>query len=340
MPEVSVIMPVYNAGQYLSEAMESILKQRFKDFEFIIIDDASQDNSPELIKKYEDSRIVFVENQENIGVARTLNRGLELARGRYIARMDADDISMPERLDRQVRFMDEHPEIGISGGWVQLFGIGPSTIARKPTDPREVSTYMLFENPLWHMTVIMRRELLLHHKLYYDPIFSRSEDFDLWAKAIQHFPMANLGEVLVRVREHRGSATRANWDEVTRQTESILGRLLENSGFSVTSEEISFHHRVGRGYRMNSKQEIERAEAWLQKLCDMNSVKKRFADDSLRTTVATVWFRVCANSGPLGPWIYQKWVTSPLQAGLKQPLMSVARFVASIIWHRFRRIFA
>lgn len=340
MPEISVVMPAYNASRYIHEAIESILNQSFEDFEFIIIDDASEDNTSEIIKSYKDSRIVFLQNQKNLGVARTLNRGIDGAKGRYIVRMDADDISVPRRMERQLGFMEVHPEIGISGGWVQLFGIGPPSKARVPTDPQEIYAYMLFETPMWHVTAIMRRELLEKYQLRYDPTFSRSEDYDLWRRAIQHFHIANIAEVLVRVREHGGSATRANWDEVTAQSETIQGRLLECSGFSPSSEDITFHHRVGRGYRMSSRQEIDKADAWLRKLCNANMESKIIADISFRRAVATVWFRVCANSGTLGPWIFSKWRSSSLSRGFPQPIASIARFVASIIWHQCRRIVA
>ncbi len=340
MPEISVIMPVYNAGKFLAAAIESILKQNHTDFEFIILDDASTDNSLEIINKFCDPRIVLSANVENLGVARSLNKGIELARGRYIVRMDADDISMPNRLARQIRFMQDHPEIGISGGWVQIFGNGPPSIARVPSNPDEIAAYMLFETPLWHVTVIMRRELIIQHKLRYNPTFSRSEDYDLWTRAIVHFPLANLDEVLVRVREHGASATRANWDEMTKQTEIILGRLLEQSGFSVSVEDIAFHHRVGRGYRMNSKKEVEKAEKWLQNLIELNSQKQTFSDVYLRRAVAKVWFRVCSNSGPLGFWIFRKWIGSPLRHLTRPPSANLVRFLASIIWHRCRQAFA
>lgn len=337
MPAVSVVMPVYNASQFFSEAVESILAQSFKDFELIIIDDASQDGSPDIVKSYKDPRIVFVQNHKNVGVAQSLNKGLDLAKGYYIARMDADDISEPGRLEQQVRFMEKHPDVGISGGFVHLFGKGMNSIARVPADSEDILAYMIFENPMWHMSVIMRKDMLQKYHLYYDPTFSRSEDYDLWARASQHFPMANLGDVLVRVRVHEASATRANWDEMTIQTEAIQDRLLERWGYHVSDEEKTFHHRVGRGYRMNSRKDIERAEAWLQKMCDTNARTKNINDISFRRIAAVVWFRLCANSGPLGPWIFKKWHSSSLASRHSQPLSEVVRFVTSITWHSLRR---
>ena len=338
MPIVSIIMPAYNAEAYIAESIKSILKQTFADFEFLILDDASNDSSAAIINSFNDHRIVYIRNDRNMGVARTLNKGMELAKGTYIARMDADDLSAPDRLARQVEFMERHSQIGISGGLVRLFGIGLPTTARVPTTPEEVAAYMYFENPLWHMSVIMRRESLERHELRYDPVFSRSEDYELWIRAVRHFPIANINNILVKVREHGKSATRANWDQVTAQTEKIQEGLLTREGYPVTREEIAFHHRVGRGYRMNSREEIKRAEAWLLQMCGTNRSLRKIPDASFQRGVAMVWFRVCANSGPLGPWVFQKWINSPLASCRNQSIVDLSRFVASIMWHRCRRL--
>jgi hypothetical protein len=250
--------------------------------------------------------------------------------------MDADDISLPDRLERQVRFMDEHPDVGISGGWVRLFGGGelPYT-CRVPGESRDLAAYMLFENPLWHMTVMLRRDAMNHHALRYDPVFSRSEDYDLWIRAGHCFLLANLERVLVRVRRTKGSATRANWNEVTRQTEVLLGRQLSDFGMSVTEEEVAFHHRIGRGYRMASRNQIKLAESWLSRLLSENSQRLVFDEVALRKIIGMVWFRVCANSGTLGPWIWRAGHSSPLATAVS--VSDQLRFMASIIWHMARR---
>lgn len=114
-PAISVLMPVYNSEKYLNEAIESILNQTFVDFEFIIINDASNDNSENIIESYQDSRIKYFKNEKNLGVAKTLNKGLKLAQGKYIARMDSDDISLPERLYKQFKFMEVYNDIDVCG---------------------------------------------------------------------------------------------------------------------------------------------------------------------------------------------------------------------------------
>jgi len=118
-PTVSVLMPVFNGEQFLRPAMNSILNQTFTDFEFIIVDDGSTDHSREILNSYTDSRVRLICNESNIGLTDSLNRGLEAASGNYIARMDQDDISLPERLAKQVAFMDSHPEVGVCGTWAK-----------------------------------------------------------------------------------------------------------------------------------------------------------------------------------------------------------------------------
>lgn len=338
MPVVSILMPVYNAAPFLVESINSILQQKYRDYEFLILDDASSDNSAAIIGSFADRRIRYYRNEQNLGVALTLNKGMELAVGTYIARMDADDVSVSERLGCQVEFMNRHPDIGISGGQVRLFGAGLSTIARVPLTPEEVAAYMCFENPLWHMTVIMRRSLMNANALRYNPVYTRSEDYELWTRSIRHFPIANQKRVLVRVREHGKSASRANWEVMTNQTEVIQQALLRCNGYHFTNEEIAFHHRVGRGYRMENRKDIVRAESWLARMCNTNQLSGAISNESYRQVVAMVWFRLCANSGPLGPWILKKWCRSPLASRDGQTATEVARFVASVAWHLCRRL--
>ncbi len=121
-PKVTVLMPVYNAEKYLKTAIESILKQTFSDFELLIINDGSTDGSEEIIRSFNDKRIRLFNNEQNLGIIKTLNKGLNLAKGEYIIRMDADDISLPDRLELQVKYMEENPGIGISGTQARIFG--------------------------------------------------------------------------------------------------------------------------------------------------------------------------------------------------------------------------
>lgn len=335
-PLITVLMPLYNAERYVRQAIESILCQTWRDFELLIIDDGSTDAGPDIVAAMHDERLVLLRNPNNMGVAATLNRGLDVARGRYIARMDADDISLPDRLERQVRFMEENPDVGISGGWVRCFGTSSSSTQRPPCEQETLRCYALFENPFCHMAVIMRREMMQVHDLRYDGSFSRSEDYELWSRALYCFPLANIGRVLVRARQHPASVTLTHWQEMTLQTEKIQAVLLRALNINPLSEELRLHHQVGRGYRQREIDVLRKGEQWLLHLCQCNQ-EVGFANNSIFAAVAgRIWLSFCINSAQLGQSAWRCWRSSPLKDMYAAPLKDELRFVASILWHMLR----
>ena len=171
-PTVSVVMPVYNAEKYLSEAVESILAQTLSDFELIILNDGSSNSSHVILSEYEakDARIVYKNFRQNRGLPSMLNDGIKIARGEYIVRMDQDDISLPERLEKQVNYMQIHPEVGICGSWVEIIGERAGEILKYPCTHDEIYAKMLFENALVHPTVIMRSSVIRQRGLIYDTV--------------------------------------------------------------------------------------------------------------------------------------------------------------------------
>jgi glycosyltransferase involved in cell wall biosynthesis len=197
IPKVSVVMSVYNVEKYLSEAVESILKQTFKDFEFLIINDGSSDSSAEILKAYNDPRIEIIDNKKNIGLTRSLNKGLRLARGEYIARQDADDISLPRRIEKQVDFLNTKPEYGLVGCWNYRIGAN-NKIEKKVTfytDHNDIVSMLLIKNHFVHSSVMFRKECI--EKLGgYDDDLKFSQDYDLWLRIAEHYKVANLGEFL------------------------------------------------------------------------------------------------------------------------------------------------
>jgi glycosyltransferase involved in cell wall biosynthesis len=335
-PRLTIVMPAYNCRLYISESINSLLSQSFSDFELIVIDDSSTDGTGDELLKYADPRIRVFRNEKNLGVARSLNRGLSLAHGEYIIRMDADDISVPGRLSMQIEYMDSHKEIGILGGWIRYFGAGFPYTHRVPDDPLSIEAYMMFENPMCHVTVIMRRKLMEQHALRYNEQFTRSEDYELWTRAVKYFPMANLSRILVLVRRHGRSVTHENWSEVTSQTEKILFRMLGRLGLNPSSEEVAFHHRVGRGYRLRTMKEVDNAEKWLLELCALNNNRQIYDVQSFCRMAGWIWFRSCSNSTPLGWQIWKKWRASALSTTYNVCAQESLRFVLSILWHKIR----
>jgi len=334
MPKVSVLMPVYNAGRFMKTAIDSILSQTFDDFEFLIIDDGSTDDSINIIRANSDDRIVLVKNKKNLGVSCTLNIGLGAAKGEYIIRMDADDISRSCRIKRQVEFMDANPTIGISGTWVRLFGDQPFVVTRKPVGPSVVGCFLVFYNPLAHPSVILRSKALVENSLKYDPAYSRTEDYDLWSRSNGFFPIDNIPQPLVLMRHHPDSITNQANVRMTEQTEKILGRQLLKLGIKPTRNQLLFHHVVGRGYRLKRWDELERAHAWLTYLSDVNDQKGVFSRAVFSTAVGMVWFQLCTNSTPFGFRIWNYYMKSSIRYGYHPPFQDVVRMLLSILWHQ------
>ena len=211
MPKVSVVMGVYNGEKYLSEAIESILNQTFMDFEFIICDDGSSDRSAQIIENYakRDKRILFLKNNVNTGLAATLNRCIEISKGEYIARMDCDDLSIKDRFEKQVQYLDHHKEIDIVGGAVYLFdekGIYGLRRNKSKFNKVEVFKRSFFIHP----TVMMRKNMFLSVNGYtVSKQTYRTEDYDLWCKICYYgFRVTNIDDVLLYYREDRNAYRR------------------------------------------------------------------------------------------------------------------------------------
>jgi len=201
--KVTVLMPVYNAEKYVREAVNSILNQTFSDFEFLIIDDGSTDRSWDILNSYSDTRIRLIQNPTNLKLIATLNLGLKLATGEYIARMDADDISMPERLAKQVEFLKIHLEVGVLGTAIKIVDQWKNPIGtlQFPDESNMARWWLHFACPVAHPTVMMRRSVV-ERAGGYNPELIHAEDYDLWRKLATITHIANLKDVLLHYRRH------------------------------------------------------------------------------------------------------------------------------------------
>jgi glycosyltransferase involved in cell wall biosynthesis len=207
-PKISIVMPAYNAAAYLDEAIRSIMNQTFRDFEFIIVNDGSSDATSSILDKYQklDTRI-RVYHQQNQGIIVALNRGCWLARGRYIARMDADDVSFAHRFERQVEYLEKHPHIGIVGSWICIEKNGSAAGTwRPPTSPKILKWTLFFGVCVAHPSVLMRRQVI-EHLNFYRAEATHGEDVDLWLRASSITEFGNVPEVLLKYRVWEGSTS-------------------------------------------------------------------------------------------------------------------------------------
>ena len=245
MPAVTVLMAVYNGEPFLSQAIASILEQTWRDFEFLIVDDGSTDRTEEVIRGYDDRRIRLISNDRNLGLPRTLNRGLGLATGTFVARQDADDIAEPDRLARQIAFCAAHPDVALVGTWyreIDEAGVAGPTLTL-PRDHTAICWDLLFYCPFVHSAALWRREVVRERVGPYDESLAYAQDYQLWQRIADRLPVANIALPLVRVRAHPGSMTATygpRTEEGPRLGVARVGKLLGWDPAAVATNRVRF----------------------------------------------------------------------------------------------------
>jgi glycosyltransferase involved in cell wall biosynthesis len=213
-PKVSVIMSVYNGERHLPDAMESMLGQTFDKFEFIIINDGSTDKTVDVLTSYDDHRIQIVNNGENLGLTKCLNIGLKMAKCEYIARMDADDVSLPERLERQLNFLERNADVGLVGSYAQFIDENGNRfyVWKMPTEDTRIRQQLRKSNSFCHGSTMYRRECINDVGSYREK-FKYAQDRDLWFRISERYNLANIDILLYRMRRIRGSISRMKSSE-------------------------------------------------------------------------------------------------------------------------------
>lgn len=231
-PRVSVVMSVYNGEEWVKEAIESILKQTYRDFEFIIGNDGSTDGTKDILARYKDPRLRIMHFQKRLTLTYALNRLLKQIKGEYIARMDADDIASRERLARQVAFLDSHPEVGIVGSWYEMMRASGEALraVRTPVTDIEIRRSVIRSNPICHPTMMFRKQLLSRIGPY-DPDLNGAEDYDFVLRALTVTQIANIPEVLLSYRIVDTSVSIQHMDRVLRQTVRARWKAIRHYGY-------------------------------------------------------------------------------------------------------------
>jgi glycosyltransferase involved in cell wall biosynthesis len=263
-PLVSVLMPTFNCRPFLAESIDCVLAQTLDDFELIIIDDGSTDDSQSLLDQYatRDKR-VRVARQKNSGVGAALNAGLDLARGKYLARMDADDRTSPERFAEQITFLDQHPEITVVGGWHRTFGAGGSKTHEFPTEPGHVKASLIFRVPISHPTVMMVREAFIRNRWRYSTLKRFPEDYDLWVTIAERHELTNIPKVYVDYRVWPSSVSQILWERWREQFVEIQCRLLARMGLVPDDPQRGVHEALAFDEIVADVTFLTKAHTWL-----------------------------------------------------------------------------
>ncbi|MBY9078661.1 glycosyltransferase [Paenibacillus sp. HN-1] len=278
MPNLSVLMPVYNASRFLGLAVESVLQQSYSDFELIIINDGSTDDSLKILEQYPDSRIRLMDNGTNRGIVYSLNQGLNLASGRYIARMDADDCSLPDRFKMQIAYMDLNPDIGVLGTQYRIMNaLSNEAFTALPCEPDILECSLLFHCCLVHPAVMMRRRVL--DQLTgppYDPAYQYAEDYNLWARLSSITRIANLRQYGLYYRLHDQQLSRTQSMEQQKQADRVRMDLLKNMGLTPSPTEWELHRHLCFG---TTRCQPERD--WIMKILARNLTVRRYDQAAL-----------------------------------------------------------
>lgn len=297
---VTVFIPVYNREDYIRVAVNSMLAQTYRDFELIVVDDGSTDRTVEVLEAYSDPRLRVVRNETNLGIPAARNRGLDEARGEYIALLDSDDHAYPRRLARQVDWLDRHPGITQVGSWCSFMdsdGKMLDKVRRQPLNSDDVHAHLLFHCPIVNRTIMARTEAL--RALRYSTDFPRCQDYDMHARLVEHgHRLANMPEVLVCGREHDGRFTGQTSDLGRDRKMAVYRRLLEHIDIDASDDELARHHLLARaGERREQGYDpvrfLEWTEAWLWRIKQANRAFPFFPEPALSRALGAIWALNC-----------------------------------------------
>lgn len=310
-PTISVLMPVYNAEKYLNEAIDSILNQTFSDFEFVIINDGSNDRSEDIILSYKDSRIKYFKNEVNLKLIKTLNRGLDLVSGKYIARMDADDISELNRFQSQFDFMEDNLDVGIVGsGFINFKDISTeiSRVLYKPTH-NEICFNQLYQIHLSHGTCMIRTEILRSNSLNFSLEYEHAEDFELFTRMSSFTKLANIQAYLYRVRHHEHEVSKMYADIQTQNSYKLIKRGFEKIGYLISNHEIEDFILLNQYEYAKIVTDCAQLQSFLEKLILENSRTKNLDINYFSNRLKFLWFNYCYNTKTLRDYQASKILT-------------------------------
>jgi glycosyltransferase involved in cell wall biosynthesis len=281
-PLVSIVMAAYNEEKHIREAIESVLSQTYTHFDFIIIDDGSTDSTKSIILSYKDDRIRLICNEQNLKLIDSLNKGLSIATGKYVARMDADDICLPERLEKQVAYMEANPEIGISGSQLTMFG-ATEGVMKYPLTDEDIRLRLLFTSCFGNNVVIFRKDLMIRHQLFFPKGYLHAEDYKCWTEWIMHTKGANIDECLVKYRTHPDSVSVKN-RSAQRETRNRIRAeyLIKLFDLEESSTADSFTGDISS----------ERAGA-IKIILEKNRKKNLFEQKKLEDIIHQIWYSDC-----------------------------------------------
>lgn len=267
-------MAVYNGEPYIKETVLSILNQSFGDFEFIIVDDSSTDDTANVVTSFKDPRIILIKNEVNMGSARAGNVGIDKARSKYIARIDADDLSDPERFQRQYDYLEIHTDIAVLGSSFKI--LGKDTIKKLAKKPEEIAIKLfLGQNCIAHSSVMMRKDVFDKYGFHYNPDNPVSQDYELWVDVSNQLKIANLQEPLMEYRVHDNQISNKRFNEQQEHAIRIVTHQLKNFMPDVQINEVDAHLAL-TGFKPMTSIDLAEVVDWAKNIKHLNKGYGRF----------------------------------------------------------------
>jgi glycosyltransferase involved in cell wall biosynthesis len=338
-PKITVLMLAYNSSKYITQSIKSILRQSYNDFEFLIVYDESVDNTFEIINEYavNDARIKIIKNENSRGIVGAANTGLKYAAGEYVARLDSDDIALPDRLEKQIAFMEKNNEFGLLGGNYKLIDENNNfikSIKRLNFLPDKIPSVLFFENYFVQSSVMIRKKVLDDIGFYSEDIPS-CEDYELWIRISEKYKTWNLPEVLVLYRIHDDSDTLRKVDIRKNMLYSIYTYQLRKFGVDYSKEELDLHIMIYNNNFIPQKEIIMEIKNWLIKLFEYNNIKNIYPKQNFNEVLSDKWFDICYFCSKFtGIWTYNEYFSFSIYKYSKINFFRIFKFFLKCIMRK------
>lgn len=287
-------MPVYNRENYIEISVKSILKQTFTDFEFIIVNDGSTDSTGKILKKFNDKRIVQIINNRNRGIVYSRNKGLSIAKGKYIGMFDSDDIAYPEKFEIQIKFLEKNPDFGMAGSWVKHLNENGKILKTKwklKAKNQFIPAIMLFRNYFVQSTVVIRKKAIPSEN--YSQGFDIVEDSKMWFDVSLNYKVANIQKYLLFYRVHSGGISNKLTGKYLENSKKLYRYILNKLEINPTEKELELHFLIKNQEKINSADKLKAVEKWLLKIKNNNEKLKIYNPKILKKVIINRWIKSC-----------------------------------------------
>lgn len=307
-------MPVFNAGRYVALTVKSLLEQSYRDFELIIVNDGSEDNSEEIISTFRDSRIRLINNPGNKGIVYSRNRGLTEAGGKYIAPFDADDIARKDKFEKQIAFLEKNPDFGMIGSWVLLIDENGKQLRKKwklNAPPGRIPSILLFRNYFAQPAVVIRKEAIPENG--YVQGYDIGEDYMMWLEIAGKFKTWNYPDYLLKCRIYPGSMMQREAHNMTGREKKIYDSIYRSFGFDLSERQLFLLLTIKNNSSAGDPGLLSEIEYLLIQILDKNKEVEKYDRQELMKVVYDRWLKVSLKAGP-SMKVLRRFLFSALQA--------------------------